>query len=418
MDIQRQIKKSSVLKKYWYVGVIAMLVIASISFRYFLGDTTYFIARSEFQVAEVQQGEFKVEVRGVGRLKPKDIRLIASQVSGRVEQTFVKPGSYVAKGDLLAKLVNPSLTRDLKKSEWELKATSAEMNASIVQLESQLVDLQNGVKEAKYNYQSTKLRLDAEQSLINQGGSSISQIDFKRTQLSVEQHKQKLDAQKSKVEKMENNIKASKSAHQARLALAQNNYQQAKELVEFLAIRANQSGIVQDFSLQLGQQINTGESVAILADPNSLLAEVQIQELQIRDIALGQPVIVDTRSTQINGVVKRISPKVESGMVTIDVDLSGKLPKEARPDLNIEAKVVINQLSNSLFVQRPAFSPRNTQVKLFKISEDKLFANRLPVQLGISSVNQIQIVEGLKAGDQIIISDMSKYQKHKQLLLN
>ncbi len=418
MDIQRAIQKKPMWQTYWYVFPIILLVTASIAAKTYLGDTSFVVDRDTLQFAKVQKGEFLIEVNGIGLLKPENTQWISSEVSGRVEQILVKPGSHVSIGQQLVRLSNPELIRALQKAKWEVQATEAEMVATMVQLESQLLDLETRVDEAKFNYQSTKLKLDAESELIEAGKSSISKIEFQRTILSVDQQKQRWLAEQRRAKKMRDNISASKSAKLARLELVKSNYQSIQGQVESLSVKTQVAGTIQTIALELGQQIQTGDSIATLADHSSLIAELKVQELQVQDIAIGQPVIIDTRSSEFKGVVSRVDPRVQQGMVQVDVEISDKLPAEARPDLNIEGRIVVKKISDALFVKRPNFAPRNTEVKLFSLSNDKQFINRRQVKLGITSVSQVQINSGLSEGDYIVTTDISEYIQHQQILIN
>jgi len=418
LDVQRELKKIPAWKKYWYLGPIGLLISLSVWGKLFLGESSFVVDLEKIQTAVVEQGEFKVEVRAIGVLKPQDIRWVPTLVSGRVEQILVKPGTLVIKDQPMIKLSNPELLRELEKARWELQASKAEMQASLVLLESQLVDLENNVDEAEYNYLSTKLKLDAESELINQGNGSISKLDFKRTQLSVKHQKQRWLAQKKRTQKMIDNMNANKIAQKARLELTVSNYQRVQQQVDDLTVKSSMAGIVQKTDLVLGQQLAMGASVATIANKDSLFAELQVQELQIQDIQLGQKVIVDTRSSEITGYVNRIDPGASAGMVQVDISLEGELPNEARPELNVEGRIIVSQIEDALFVKRPAFAPKNSLVKLFRVSTDNQFAYKEEVKLGLSSVTHIQILTGLKDGDSIITSDISAFQQHKQVLLN
>jgi hypothetical protein len=161
-----------------------------------------------------------------------------------------------------------------------------------------------------------------------------------------------------------------------------------------------------------------GGSVAMIADQRSLYAELQVQEIMVSDITLGQRVVVDTRTSEIVGEVIRIDPAVNAGMVQVDVKLSGKLPNEARPDLTVNGSIEISNIDDALFVKRPAFAPKHSKTGLYRLTADAQFAQKQVVALGQSSVNQIQILSGLKAGDEVIISDTSDWQAHQEIMIN
>ena len=418
MDIQREKQAIPLWRKYWYVPVLLMLALGTYKLKTFIGDASFIVNKSELVTAVVTQGRFQVNVRATGVLKPVYIRWVSAQVSGRVEQAFVKAGANVIKGQTLMQLSNPELHRELEKARWEFEAKKAENYAAYVSLESQLLDLENSVVEADYSYQSSKLKLDAETQLIEQKNATVSALDYQRSQLAVKQQNQYWLSQQQKVEKMKASLLASKTAQKARLGLVENNYQRIKDQVDALSVKATTNGVVQQVSLELGEQVQVGSSVALIADQRSLFAELQVQEIKVSDISIGQTVVVDTRTSKITGNVIRIDPAVTAGMVQVDVKLTSILPNEARPDLTIDALIEISNIDSALYVKRPAFAPRNSQATLYRLSKDDKFAQKQKVALGQSSVNQIQILSGLAVGDEVIISDTSDWQEHTEIMIN
>lgn len=418
MDVQRPLLVKPWWKKYWYVFPAVLLITAIYFLKNFLGGASYFLDRNAIVTAKVQKGNFKVNVRASGLLKPLNIRWVSSQVSGRVEQVLVKAGAKVNPGDVLVQLSNPELHRELETARWELEANKAESYAAYVALESQMVDLENSVVSAEYSYQSAKLKLDAETLLMEQGNATVSALDYQKSQLAVKQQMQYWQAQQQKTEKMKANMAATKVAQNARIGLVENNYQRVLEQVSALQVKAFNGGVVQQVSLELGERTQVGDSVALIADQNTLFAELQVQEVRARDIALGQFVTIDTRRSEISGKVTRIDPAVKSGMVLIDVALTSSLPNEARPDLAVDGLIEISNITDALFVKRPVYAPSHTQVHLYKLNGDKSFANKHLVDLGQSSVNTIQIVSGLTVGDEVIISDSTEWQDHQEIMIN
>ncbi|WP_448568326.1 efflux RND transporter periplasmic adaptor subunit [Thalassotalea ganghwensis] len=418
MDTRRQIQPTPIWKKYWWLLPISLVIFALYALNATFGNASYIVDKNELVTAVVEQGEFSVNVRATGVLKPLTERWMSSEVSGRVELVNVKPGARVSQGEILAQLSNPQLHRDLEKASWELKAFKAESHAALVQLESQMLDLENSIVAAEFNYQSAKLKLDAETQLMEQGNATVSALDYQKSQLLVKQQMQSWQAQKEKAKKMRANIDATKQAQQARLGLVENNYQRIVEQVNALSVRSTVSGIVQQVSLKLGERAQVGDSVALVADQQALYAQLQVQEVRARDIALGQQVIIDTRTHEYNAHVTRIDPAVSSGMVLVDVEFTEPLPSDMRPELTVDGLIQINHIDNALFVKRPMFAPKHTRIDLFQLSQNQQFANKRSVDLGVSSVDKIQILSGLAVGDTIIISDTSDWQDHKQILIN
>jgi len=418
MDIQRELPRPKLWRKYWYILPLIFVACAVWFFKSGVGSASYIVNKEKLVTATVEQGNFKVTVRGIGVLKPMNIRWVSSQVSGRVEQVMVKAGAKVEQGDILISLSNPQLHSDLTTAKWELAANKAESHAAYVMLESQLVDLDNTVLGAQFSYESAKLKLDAETLLMKQGNATVSALDYQKSKLAAKQQMQYWQAQKQKVKKMRTNLIATKAAQKARTGLVENNFQRIQQQVDALQVKALTSGIIQQVSITLGEQTQIGSSIALIADQQSLFAELQVQAVRATDIQIGQIVSIDTRNSLMSGVVSRIDPAVNADMVLVDVQLTSELVDEARPELTVDGLITINHISDALFVKRPVFAPKNSQVGLYKLTSDQSFANKSSVSLGVSSVNKIQVIAGLTAGDKIIISDTTDWQQHQQIMIN
>lgn len=418
MDTKRQVLPIPLWKKYWILISVIILISATFMLKNALGGASFIVDMDELITAKVEKGDFKVNVRASGLFKPVNIRWVSSQVAGRVEQVFVKAGAKVNIGDVLVELSDPDLNRELEKTAWEVKALKAENHAALVSLESQMVDLQNVVIEADFAYQMATLKLNAETLLMEQGNATVSAIDYKRSQLAVKQKNQYWRAQQSKTEKMKSTIQASQTAQLARLGAVQNSLQRVQAQVDALIVKATMTGVVQQVSLLLGERAQVGDSVALIADQKSLYAELQVQEIKIGGISLGQKVIIDTRTSEVTGQVIRIDPAVINGMVKVDIEILNDLPAEARPELTVDGLIETSHIKDALYVKRPAFAPSYQKIGLYKISKDKEFASKKSVNLGQSSVNKIQIISGLKVGDSIIVSDTTSWQEHKEIMIN
>ena len=410
MDIARSKPKQSKLKKPILVGaVIALfssLVIAATQVEF----AAYTTERQQLLVGKVEQGDMHVNVRGNGLLVPNDVRWIASNIEGRVERILVKAGAIVKKGDLLLEMTNPRLVQMAEETRWELEAFSAETKALEVALRNQLLDQKAVTLNAEMLYQSAKLRLDAEQTLLDQGKSSVSQIDYEKSKLEAAQYKQRWEIEQQRLAGLKENNIAQLQAKKARLNKLRKTLNRAQDEVASLNVIAAIDGVVQEMPLEPGQRISIGSNIAKLAKQDDLIAELQIPERQIRDVAIGQTAIIDTRRNKIQGIVNRIDPAVSNGTVKVDVVFKAPLPSEARPDLSIDGNIQISHLSNTLYVSRPAFAQSQSTSVLYKLSTDGSKAQKVAVNFGVGSAAQIQILGGLNVGDEVILSDHSTYE--------
>jgi HlyD family secretion protein len=224
--------------------------------------------------------------------------------------------------------------------------------------------------------------------------------------LKVEQQRLTVSSKSTKAQ-----INAQESRVQQLRALAKLK----KDQVDALKVRAGTSGVLQQVSVQVGQQVTPGFNIARVADPASLKAELKIAETQIKDVKLGQPVAVDTRNGIIQGEVQRIDPAAREGTFIVDVSLTGPLPASARPDLSVDGTIELERLENVLHISRPAFGQGQQTVGLFRLNPDGQEAVRTQVMLGRSSVSTIEIIKGLKEGDQVIISDTTAMDSYNRI---
>ncbi len=417
MDIVRQTKKSFFQRFRWPIIIIILLPLLYVLSKQ-VASRDYSVDKSKLIIAKVQQGDFTIKVRGPGVLTPKDIRWIASDVAGRAERILVKPGAVVKAGDLLFELTNPILKRSLEESLWELEAQEAETKAAFVRLDSQLLDQTAKVFNAKLDFETVAMRLEAETELFSNDVQVVSKMDHEKTKLQNKQTKQRWHIEQQRETKMIESVAAQKNALNARLNKMRKTLERIHEQVSNLQVKASMDSVVQAVAIEAGQQVIIGSNLAKLAKQNELIAELQIPELAIRDVALNQEVTIDTRNNQIKGKVIRIAPAVNNSAVQVDVALISPLPNDARPDLSVDGEILVNKLENTLFVRRPSFAQSNRNASLFKVTNAGSTALRTSVIFGRGSVHKIQVLKGLSLGDQIIISQNDELEKFDSIALN
>ena len=418
MDIARVKQPKTQHVRYWVAAAFSILLILIVRYLWIVAQSDFVADGDSMVFGEVQSGEFSVAVRGTGVLVPADIQWLATNVSARVERLVVKPGKLVKKGELIVELSNPQLMQTLEETQWELEALAADAKAQQVALESQLLDQKAAVLNAQLNFESSKLNLDAQAKLFNQKSGAVSQIEYERARLESRQLEQRWHIQQDRYSKMTENLVAQKNAREARMNKMLKSLERVQQQVAALQIRATMDSVFQDIPLEPGQQIPIGSNIAKLAKQDSLIAELQIPEIQIRDVAIGQRVVVDTRNNKIEGVVARVDPAVINGNVQVDVEFTDALPSDARPDLSVDGIIKVAEIANTLHVSRPLFAQSRSQTGIYKLSKDGQFAERVTVRLGQGSVNQIQIIDGLQAGDRIIISDSSGFDTYQKIRIN
>jgi HlyD family secretion protein len=364
------------------------------------------VERSTVWIDTVKRGPMLRAVHGLGTLVPEDIRWIPATTMGRVERIVLRPGIVVEPDAVILELSNPQLEQEFQEANLKLKGSEAGLANLRVQLTNDSLAQQAATASIEAEYEKAALQAKVNQQLAEK--SLISSIIVQQSTLDAQQLAQRLAIAKRQLE-------SQTESTQARLAVQESEVEQARAMMQLrqrqvneLKVRAGIAGVLQLVPVDVGQQVAPGTNLARVANPEHLKAELRIAETQAKDIQLGQPASIDTRNGVVAGTVSRIDPAVQNGTVTVDVAITGELPRGARPDLSVDGTIELERLPDVLFVGRPAFGQEQSAVGLFKVQPDGE-ASRVQVTLGRSSVNTIEVVSGLDVGDQVVLSDMSTW---------
>ena len=410
VDIPRQ--NVARRKRVWRIvlGGAGIIVIALITLGLSrLEPAAPTVERATVWTDTVQRGDMLLEVRGTGTLVPEIIWWIPAVTAGRVERIHVLPGAEVEPDTVLLELSNPELELDAANAEWQFKAAVAQLASLEVSLQNEWLDLQAAAARMAADFHEAVLRQEVDQELFANG--LISERNLKLSNGRVEELKKLKELEEQRLATWDSSKEARLAAQQAAVEQAAAMFALKKAYVEGLYVRAGTAGILEQLPVEVGQSVNTGVILAKVTDPTSLKAVVRVPETQARDVLPGQLASIDTRNGIVKGTVVRIDPAVQDGTVAVDVSLTGPLPKGARPDLTVVGTIEIEHLTDVLYVGRPVYGQADSTVGVFKYLPDGQTAVRAQVQLGRTSVNTVEIVKGLEVGDEIILSDMSRWDE-------
>ncbi len=406
MDIPRKSQARLRLIRRIIFSIIALGAIGGISWYVSqLEPADPPVDRAQVWIDTVKRGPMLRQVRGLGKLVPEEIRWVPAATEGRVEEIFLKPGARVAPNTILLELSNSQLEQETVNAEWDWKAAETSYEDLKVTLESEELTQVSEIARIESEYRQAQLRYEADLELAEQG--LVSGLDLKLKKETAAQLDNRLRIEKKRLDIRKKSITAQLAVQQTRIEQLHAIYALKKSQLDQLQVRAGVNGVLQLLSVEVGQRVAPGTNLARVADPNRLKAELSIAETQAKDIQIGQEVSIDTRNSIIPGMVSRIDPAVIDGTVTVDVALKAELPKGARPDLSVDGTIVLERLEDVVYVGRPVQGQADSQIGLFKLDPDGKRAIRVTVKLGRSSVNTIEVKEGLKPGDQVILSDMT-----------
>jgi HlyD family secretion protein len=372
----------------------------------------------------VKRGPMVRQVHGIGSLVPREVTWISAQVDGRIEKIHIQPGTPVDADTVIMDLSNPTLNQAMIGAEYDLKQAEAAFADLEITLQSTKYDKQAAAAQVTSDYEQAKIKAERDGQLAAQG--LIPALDLKLSLAQARELEFRNQIEEKRLGTIDKSTEAQLTAQRVRIDQLRAVYQLKREQVDQLHVKSGVSGMLQQIGntnpgaplLEAGQNVAAGTILARVAGQNRLKAQIRVTETEAKDILLGQEATIDTHNGNVAGKVIRIDPAAVNGTVLVDVGLTGALPAGARPDLSVDGTVEIEHLNQVLYIARPAAGQPNTSVSLFKIDSDGHTATRTSVKLGRASVNTIEIVNGLREGEKVIISDMNAMDSHERIRLN
>jgi HlyD family secretion protein len=423
MDIPRgkEVARRKVIRRIIFIAIlIAAIPLITMGLSR-LKPAAPSVERGTVWIDSVKRGRMVREVRGLGTLVVEEFMWIPAAFDSRVEKINFLPGAKVHANDVVMVLSNPQMQLDATDLEWQIKQAEANYENLRVMLQTQQLAQRAATEEVKSEMEQAELTADRDTELTRLGFKSA--LDTKLSMAKWQELKGRYALSKEQLDISGQAIQAQLDAQKVQIEKLRAAYKLKKDQVDELVIRAGAEGTLTQLGtsampLEVGMRVAPGTILAKIAQPNRLKATLKIPETQAKDVAIGQAASIDTRNGIIPGHVARIDPAAVNGTVDVDVKLEGQLPSGARPDLSVDGTVTIERLTDVVYVGRPVIGQPGAKITLFKLDSDAKEAQRVAVTLGRSSVNTIEVVDGLKVGDQVILSDMSAQDSFNRIRLN
>jgi HlyD family secretion protein len=408
-------KKTSI----WAAAAVVGLVAATLFFRS-LDPAAPTVEAATIWRDTVRAGTLIRQIRGPGTLVPEQARFITAVTNGRVERIQLLPGARVEAGDVILEMSNPDVNMELLQAQTQLSQAQASLLEMGTNIRTQELQQEGTVATTRRQLAQAGREHETNQRLFDTNPDLVARAELERTRDAVEELEIRLDLEERRLAVIRESLDDQLAAQALQVDRLQAQVRFNQDRLGSLVVRAPYPGLLSPLAtpLQEGQWVLSGQELARIVVPGRLKAEVRIPQTQAQEVAVGQVALVDTRSDTIQGTVTRIDPAVRQGTVTIDVSLPTPLPASARPDLSVDGNVIIEQLDDVVYVGRPTFGQANQRVSLFRLTPDGEYAERVTVVLGASSVNEIEIREGLAPGDVVILSDMSRFDGFDRVRIN
>ncbi len=402
-------------RRYVVAGGGLALITAAVAAVAWLEPAPPTVDRSSVWSDSVRRGELYRQIRGPGTLVAENSRLVTTTVGGLVERILVENGATVMAGTVLVELRNPEIEREAVDAERRLAELESEAVMEEVRQEQQRMEMEAMLEDARIAHREAErlAAIDAELLASNIVSSAAAERSRERAREAL----RRLELQETRFELQARNMEAQRLVNESNERRQREAAELSRSQLEALRIVAGADGVIQDITLQIGQNLASGHTIGRVTEPGRLKAVLRIPEVQAREVVVGQTAWIDTRSGVIPGRVSRVDPSAQGGAVTVDVALEGDLPRGAVPDLNVDGTIETERMGEVLHVSRPVFAEADRMVRLFRIDPGGSSASRVDVQLGRTSLNAVEVLGGLEVGDVVILSDMSRWTEYDRIRL-
>jgi multidrug efflux pump subunit AcrA (membrane-fusion protein) len=419
MDIARpELKRKKRRRQIIWASVAVVLLVAATLGVSRLKPAAPSVERGTVWTDTVKRGPMLRQVRGLGTLVPSQeaVRQIPAETDATVVRIRLLPGSLVKADTVLLEMSNPQVEQAAIDAQLQLKAAEAAYQSLRGKLDSDLMNQKAGAATVGADYSQAQRQAETDKALYDLG--VISGLAYKQSKGKADELTTRHELENQRLTVAQQAILSQLGEQQAKIDQMRTLAELKQKQLDALKVRAGIDGVLVDLPMQVGQHVLPGAMLAKVVQPEHLMAELKVAETQARDVQIGEPASVDTHNGVIAGTVMRVDPAVQNGTVTVDVKLTGELPKGARPDLSVDGTVDLERMADVLYVGRPAFGQENSTISLFKLDAEGKGAVRVPVKVGRASVNSIQLLEGLHQGDTVILSDMSRWDNVDRIRLD
>jgi HlyD family secretion protein len=413
MDIVKP-KSSARMNRHFFIGGFILVMILLLTIFVLQPSGQFKVERNQLLLGKVQRGDLQVTVDGYGILRSDKQTLITALTNGTVEEVLLRSGAEVEPDSIIMRLNNPEVLQDVEAANMALIQEKANFRRLKLSNQRELLAEQANLADITASLKAVQLRAEAEKGLA---GGAVSMLAYKTTLLEEEQMQRRVNLQTQRIEQLKEALAEALIIQQEQInqatAILQNRQQRAERLI----VRAGIKGVLQRSPVELGQSVIAGQELALVGSDKDLKALIRISQSRVDQIKLGQSAIINTRREQVAGKVSRITPEVRDGTIEVEVVFTEGVPTSARPELNVDAEIYTADIKNTLFVERPVNVQNHSTASLFILNEDKNNAKLQEFHFGSESGKYIQILDGAKENDLLVLSDMANIKDATEITI-
>ncbi|HEY4291728.1 efflux RND transporter periplasmic adaptor subunit [Luteibacter sp.] len=395
-------------------GVAAVALIALAAPRVatmFSADTS--VSASRLNFGTVTRGPFVRDIAAEGKVVAAVSPTMYAASSGAVVLK-VHAGDVVKKGQVLAVITSPELTSKLSQEKSAADAMEVEYLRAQIDAKKKRSELQKAFDNATIDQTAAERDLNRYESAYGKGAVPQADVDKAKSTLD----KAQITAKHAKTDlSMDNDsltfdVQAKKLAHDRQVYLVQDLERQ----VEDLNVKSPVDGQVGQLFIAERATVAKDAQLLSVIDLSALEVEMKVPESFARDLAIGMPGEISGNGKQWDGKVSAVSPEVVNGEVSARLRFDGETPKQLRQSQRLSVRILMDKRDNVLTVQRGSFVDESAGRYAYVVND--AMADRRDIRVGASSIDKVEILDGLKEGDKIVISGADTFGDAKHVAIS
>ncbi len=368
---------------------------------------------SEFAAAVVERGDIENTINASGEVIPEFEEIVTSPIAASIQKVLLDAGSSVKSGQSVLTLDKSVAQTELEKQKFQLESKRNSIRKLKLELDKSFYDLKssNDIKQLRIG--SLQAAVENAKRLFKAGGGTREDIEQAELDLKVAilEKKQLENEINSKQQTMQVEMRESEIAAE----IQQNDLHELERKLQLADVVATRPGVVTWVNKNIGASVHEGESLARIADLESFKIVGSISDEYVSQLRTGMPVIVRINEVQLRGAVVNIYPSVQNNIVTFDIQLNERNNKLFRPNMKVETYLVTETRRNVLRIANGAAFKGAASQEVFVLQEGRAVSR--PVHIGLSNFDFVELKVGVKAGERVIISDMTEYRNLKEVTI-
>jgi multidrug efflux pump subunit AcrA (membrane-fusion protein) len=378
-----------------------------------LGPQTKYTDEKEVEVAEAKFEEFGEYVDVEGIVQPILNIKVNSREGGTIKQIVAREGEILDEGDTIIVIDNPELLRNIEEERlaWEKQLTNHRLQN--FQMEQKSLTLRQQVLQAEYELSRLNKSHELDKEEARMGIKSKAQLQASEEEYSFNVQKTRLMLESLKHDSAVNIIQRSLLDNE--LESGRKKFQRATERTTDLVVRSPAKGQLSFVAATLGQRISTGESIAEINILDDYKVKASLSEYYIDRITTGLPASISYQGRKFPMRISRVVPEVKERTFTVELVFTEEKPENARVGKSYRIQIELGKPEKALVIPRGDFYSYSGGRYVYKLNAAGTTAVRTPITIGRQNPKQFEVVEGLQAGDRIILSDYASFGEAERI---